>query len=108
MRQSLVVAGLVGVLAVGIGLWEGNVAGQGEATVTVVCAPCPGEPFGMTGPGMVLMDAQQGAGTLWFYPLDKSAAVAVPSGQFAVGPSLQTQPQRIGRLRVGGPLAWTK
>jgi hypothetical protein len=69
---------------------------------TVVCAPCPGEAFGLRGPGMVLWNQ---SGQLYFYSLDRGEAKTSGIG---IGAPLVTRPQRIGTLSPfgGGDLTW--
>ena len=68
---------------------------------TVICAPCPGEPFGFRGQGMVLLNPN---GNFYFYSLDRGEA---KSSGIGIGAPLVTRAQRIGAIyTVGGDLTW--
>jgi len=79
---------------------------QGSVSISnhpaiVVCAPCAGEAFGLSGQGMVFLNQNN----LYFYPLDRAEARMVGLGSPA---QLTTTPKYIGRLQVGSPLVWAQ
>ena len=84
------------------------VHGQEYTTSSIVCAPCDGADFGLSGTGIVVLASSGGGGWLYFYPLDRSQAVRFTPPQFGAASQLQTPAQLIGRFSsAGAPLVWS-
>jgi len=102
MDKNSIALALIALLAVLAATFR-PVTAQEAFSGAVVCAPCAGEPFGLSGTGMVWMSA----GGLYFYPLDRSQAVTYRPPQFGAVSRLQTAPILIGRMSgIGEPLVW--
>ena len=108
MTQRFVGPALVVLALAAFSTGSSPIHGQGQGSVSisnhppvVVCAPCAGEAFGLSGQGMVFLNQNN----LYFYPLDRTEARMVGLGPQA---QLTTTPKYIGRLQVGNPLVWAQ
>jgi hypothetical protein len=108
MTQRFVGPALVVLALAAFSTGSSPMHGQAQGSVSisnhppiVVCAPCAGEAFGLSGQGMVFLNQNN----LYFYPLDRAEARMVGLGSPV---QLTTAPKHIGRLQVGNPLVWTQ